>query len=62
MNHTSEAAPANPAACNELREFRCACNNLLGRLTDRGIEVKCRRCKRLHVIPASVLDSLHCAS
>lgn len=40
-------------------EMRCACRNMLGRLTPRGIEVKCRRCKRIHVIPPSVLDQFH---
>jgi phage FluMu protein Com len=28
-------------------DCRCACGNLLARLTPRGIEVKCRRCKRV---------------
>jgi hypothetical protein len=28
-------------------EQRCDCGNLLARLTPRGLEVKCRRCKRV---------------
>jgi hypothetical protein len=28
-------------------ERRCECGNLLARLTARGVEVKCRRCKRV---------------
>lgn len=40
-------------------EIRCRCGSLMGRLTARGIEVKCRRCKRIHVIPLSVLDQFH---
>lgn len=40
-------------------ELRCHCGNMMGRTTPRGIEVKCRRCKRIHVIPLSVLDQFH---
>jgi|GEM_PF-2309032 len=40
-------------------DIRCTCSNMIGRLTQRGIEVKCRRCKRIHVIPLSVLDKFH---
>jgi len=28
------------------RDLRCDCGSLLARLTARGIELKCRRCKR----------------
>jgi phage FluMu protein Com len=34
-------------------ECRCACGNLLARLVPAGVEVKCRRCKRTHVLPLS---------
>lgn len=30
---------------------RCECGSLLARRTARGIEIKCRRCKRIMVIP-----------
>lgn len=36
---------------SEARDARCDCGNLLARLTARGVEVKCRRCKRIVVIP-----------
>ena len=32
-------------------DARCHCGNLLARLTARGVEIKCRRCKRVHVVP-----------
>lgn len=32
-------------------EVRCECGNLLARLTARGVEVKCRRCKRVVLLP-----------
>lgn len=40
-----------PDGRNEARDARCDCGNLLARLTARGVEVKCRRCKRIFVIP-----------
>lgn len=33
------------------RELRCSCGNLMARVTDAGVELKCRRCKRLVVVP-----------
>jgi phage FluMu protein Com len=33
------------------RELRCGCGNLMARLTSAGLELKCRRCKRLVVVP-----------
>lgn len=35
----------------EAEEVRCACGSLLARLTAAGLELKCRRCKRLVVVP-----------
>ena len=32
-------------------EFRCLCGNLLARLRSDGVELKCRRCKRIVVVP-----------
>lgn len=32
------------------RESRCACGSLLARLTAEGVELKCRRCKRIVVV------------
>lgn len=32
-------------------EVRCECGSLMARLTHKGVEVKCRRCKRVWVIP-----------
>jgi hypothetical protein len=31
--------------------LRCACGNLLARLVAGGVELKCRRCQRLMVVP-----------
>lgn len=32
-------------------ELRCACGSLLARLIPEGVELRCRRCKRLVVLP-----------
>jgi phage FluMu protein Com len=36
---------------HDIRDARCECGNLLARLTPRGVEVKCRRCKRVVLLP-----------
>ena len=30
---------------------RCLCGNLLAKVSPEGIEILCRRCKRIHRIP-----------
>lgn len=32
-------------------DLRCECGSLMARLTAAGIELKCRRCKRVVVVP-----------
>lgn len=32
-------------------DHRCDCGAVLCRLTERGVEIKCRRCKRVVVVP-----------
>lgn len=44
---TKAAAPPRGAAARSRDDCRCPCGNLLARITPRGIEVKCRRCKRV---------------
>lgn len=36
---------------NKSLEERCDCGKLLFKKTTRGIEFKCIRCKRIHLIP-----------
>lgn len=33
------------------RDARCLCGNLVARLVPAGVEILCRRCKRIHCIP-----------
>jgi phage FluMu protein Com len=34
-------------------DLRCACGSLLAKITPLGIEIKCRKCKRIQIIPYS---------
>ena len=36
---------------HELRDERCECGNLLCKISSETVEIKCRRCKRIHIIP-----------
>ncbi len=36
--------------------YRCECGNLLAKMAPGGIEVKCRRCKRIVVIRFADID------
>ena len=44
------SGPVDPRA-RRARDARCACGSLLARLTAGGVELKCRRCKRIVLIP-----------
>jgi len=37
-------------------EERCECGNLVAKLTEKTVEIKCRRCKRIHIIPMELLS------
>ena len=32
-------------------DYRCECGGLMAKIIPAGIEIKCRRCKRIHCIP-----------
>jgi phage FluMu protein Com len=34
-----------------LVEERCLCGNLIAKVSLDGVEILCRRCKRIHLIP-----------
>jgi hypothetical protein len=42
---------ALPEAKSQAEECRCLCGSLLARLVESGVELRCRRCKRSHVVP-----------
>jgi len=37
-------------------EARCDCGHLVAKLLTSGVELKCKRCKRLVIIPYTVED------
>jgi hypothetical protein len=38
-------------ACPDGEEARCVCGGLVARLVAEGVELKCRRCRRIIVVP-----------
>jgi len=43
--------PTSVETASAAADCRCLCGNLLARLVEGGVEVKCRRCKRTLVLP-----------
>lgn len=41
---------------SESADYRCHCGSLMAKITPRGIEIKCRKCKRVQLIPNSQLQ------
>jgi phage FluMu protein Com len=39
------------SGCCDGDQLRCGCGSLLARLVEGGVELKCRRCKRVIVVP-----------
>lgn|GEM_PF-2989073 len=39
------------------KDLRCHCGNLVARLVTHGVELKCRRCRRLVIVP--LIDNRH---
>lgn len=37
------------------RETRCECGQLIAKVAEGGLELKCKRCKRIVVIPFSAI-------
>ncbi len=54
-----EQVPSLDAPPLETTELRCQCGSLLARLCLRGVELKCRRCKRVVLVPWSAGTSWH---
>ncbi len=48
----SDAGAAAPPS----GERRCLCGQLLARLSKAGVEIKCKRCRRVVVIPWRNVD------
>jgi hypothetical protein len=51
VDASSERADSEgPAPVEEGEAHRCTCGSLLARLVPGGVELKCRRCKRIAVL------------
>ncbi|WP_454064477.1 hypothetical protein [Candidatus Nitrospira salsa] len=51
----SPKSPEGTAFSQELSEARCECGQLVAKLGSQGVELKCKRCKRLVSISFSDL-------
>lgn len=51
FNFIRMQSPLSDLARPQAHESRCQCGSLLARLRQEGVELKCRRCKRVVVIP-----------
>ena len=47
-------SPVNHSAARN--ETRCECGQLLAKVSGQGLELKCKRCKRIVVIPFSSIQ------
>jgi len=55
-DHSSQACTAKVSDSDPdsgRQDVRCCCGSLLAKLVDGGVELKCRRCKRIVTIPLS---------
>lgn len=41
---------------NQPRETRCECGQLIAKVCGQGLELKCKRCKRIVLIPFSSIE------
>jgi len=48
----SRTQPAFPSSCDS-EDYRCLCGSLMAKITPMGVEIKCRKCKRIQLIPNS---------
>lgn len=55
MSTNNEKARNIDSEEHELRDERCECGNLLCKISPETVEIKCRRCKRIHIIPVKNL-------
>jgi len=49
-------SPLDIARRDRKNEARCECGQLMAKLREDGIELKCKRCRRIVVIPFSGIE------
>ncbi|MFQ5949477.1 MAG: hypothetical protein ACE5J1_02175 [Nitrospiria bacterium] len=60
MNPNQPTKKTSTSRASDPNDFRCFCGSLIARFCKKGLELKCKRCKRLHIIPFSdiIIDAL----
>ncbi|HIE65798.1 MAG TPA: hypothetical protein EYG28_05160 [Nitrospiria bacterium] len=53
MKHNEPIEKSSTKKTPDPHDFRCFCGSLIARFCQQGLELKCKRCKRLHVVPVS---------
>ena len=51
--HRSSTHSARAPGGKNQTDVRCHCGSLMARVTGQGIELKCRRCKRVVTVPVA---------
>jgi phage FluMu protein Com len=46
----------NPSSGMDPKDIRCLCGQLMAIKTESGIEIKCRRCKQITLIPSHDIE------
>jgi len=55
--HLIMAGPRSPMSHSvDCGETRCTCGQLIAKVRGQGLELKCKRCKRIIVIPFSSIE------
>ncbi|CUS38643.1 hypothetical protein [Candidatus Nitrospira nitrificans] len=55
-------AKASSVDYDPTHETRCECGQLIAKVCGQGLELKCKRCKRIVVIPFSSIEGWGTAS
>ena len=48
--------------CSPQKETRCECGQLIAKVVGGGLELKCKRCKRIVMIPFSSIEGWNSAA
>jgi hypothetical protein len=51
-SHTNQT----DAGASDQAEARCECGQLIAKLRENGLELKCKRCKRIILLPFSRIE------
>ena len=49
---------SSPETIVEVSETRCECGQLIAKVRSQALELKCKRCKRIVIIPFNAIDPM----